>query len=345
MIWMILSATFIALFPTWVSAMSGYNGKRGPFVLDQTGNFALFSEFRYIDYVIHDGDRIGLTKDYIISGNTSVGLLNTYASECDSWYNFTTNDFDSENEFGPIPAGCILRSNVSSYVTKYGFYGINSVNSSFKYTQTYNLSAPTLNISAYYIASEHISRSDWTGSRTGKMPFANQSDAVFVANGVPYPFDYLSVNGTCQPLGPYQWGFSFLLLFIFLLTLLIWSIGTYIFWLEAHLALKVRDICEIPGNYKAVIGLGAAIQREFVKEGEDITCLEERQIISRMRRDLKGGAIKNDGAIIRQPQYRFREVIKRWFRRDKWWFGGFVVLTAIWLTLLLCFAKVLRKSN
>ena len=76
MIWIILSATFIALFPTWVSAMSGYNGNRGPFVLDQTGNFALFSEFQYIDYVIHDGDRIGLTKDYIISGNTSVGLPN-----------------------------------------------------------------------------------------------------------------------------------------------------------------------------------------------------------------------------------------------------------------------------
>ena len=50
----------------------------------------------------------------------------------------------------------------------------------------------------------------------------------------------------------------------------------YIFWLEAHLALKVRDIHEIPGKYKAVIGLGAAMQREFVKEGEDITCLEER---------------------------------------------------------------------
>lgn len=164
-----------------------------------------------------------------------------------------------------------------------------------------------------------------------------------MANGVPYPFDYLSVNGTCQPLGPYQWGFSFLLLFIFLLTLLIWSIGTYIFWLEAHLALKVRDIREIPGNYKAVIGLGAAMQREFVKEGEDITCLEERQIISRIHRDLKGGAIKNDGAIIRQPQYRFREVIKRWFRRDKWWFGGFLVLTAIWLTLLFMASPILAS--
>ena len=59
--------------------MSGYDGKRGAFVLDQTGNFASFSNFQYIDYVIHDGDWIGLTKDYIISGNTSVGFLNCKA--------------------------------------------------------------------------------------------------------------------------------------------------------------------------------------------------------------------------------------------------------------------------
>jgi hypothetical protein len=166
------------------------------------------------------------------------------------------------------------------------------------------------------------------------MPFANESEAVFMTNGVQYTFNYLSANGTCQPLGTYQWGFSFFFLFFFLLTLLVWSIGTYIFWLKAHLTLKVRDIREIPGEYKAVIGLGAAMQREFTKEGEDITCLEERQIISRIRRDLKGGTIKNDSAIIQQPQYRFRETIKRWFRRDKWWFGGFVALTAIWITIL-----------
>ena len=75
MIWMTLSASFIAFFPTWASAMSGYDANRGAFVWDQTGNYLQLSDFQYIDYVIHDGDRIGLTKDYIISGNTSVGFL------------------------------------------------------------------------------------------------------------------------------------------------------------------------------------------------------------------------------------------------------------------------------
>ena len=32
MIWMTLSATFIVLFPTWVSAMSGYDSYRGAYV-------------------------------------------------------------------------------------------------------------------------------------------------------------------------------------------------------------------------------------------------------------------------------------------------------------------------
>ena len=216
---------------------------------------------------------------------------------------------------------------MNSDVTKYGFYGRNNVSSNFEYTQTFNLSTPTLNISAYYIASDYIFGWNWTA-------FTNLSDAVFVANGVQYSFDYMSANGTCQALRTYQWGFSFVLLFTFLITLLVWSIGTYIFWLEAHFALKVQDIYEIPGEYEAVIGLSAAMQQEFIKEGEDITYLKEHQIISRIRRDLKGGTIKNDGAIIQQPQYRFREVIRKWFRRDKWWLGGFMVLTAIWMTSL-----------
>ena len=76
MVWMILSASFVAAFPTWVSAMSGYSGNSGAFIKDVNGNFVSFSEFEYIEYVVHDGDRIGLNKDYYVTGNfsTEVGI-------------------------------------------------------------------------------------------------------------------------------------------------------------------------------------------------------------------------------------------------------------------------------
>ena len=220
---------------------------------------------------------------------------------------------------------------MSPDVATYGFYGTNNTNSTFK---NYTLPAPSLNISAYYIASTVIYGGAWIDHSTGKSPFANYSDATFLSSGVTYPLDYMSQNGSCQPLGTYHWGFSFLLLFIFLLTLFIWSIGTYIFWLRAHHALRVREIHEIPGEYKAVIELAAAMRREFSKEGKDPTYLKEHQIIREIRRDLKGGRIMHENSITQQSKHRFRVVLVRWFKRDRWWLLGYVILTVIWITLL-----------
>ena len=221
---------------------------------------------------------------------------------------------------------------MSPDVATYGFYGTNNTNSTF---ENYTLPAPSLNISAYYIASTVIYGGAWIDPSTGKQPFANYSDATFLSSGVTYPLDYMSQNGSCQPLGTYQWGFSFLLLFIFLLTLFIWSIGTYIFWLRAHHTLRVREIHEIPGEYKAVIELAAAMRREFSKEGKDPTYLKEHQIIREIRRDLKGGRIMHENPITQQSKHRFRVVLARWFKRDRWWLLGYVILTVIWITLLL----------
>jgi hypothetical protein len=68
MIWMIISATFVAAFPSWVSAMSGYNGRSDAFIKDKSDNLVPFFEFRYIEYVVHDGDRTNLTIDYYVTG-------------------------------------------------------------------------------------------------------------------------------------------------------------------------------------------------------------------------------------------------------------------------------------
>lgn len=68
MIWMIISAAFVAAFPSWVSAMTGYNGRNDAFVKDATGNLVQLADFHYIEYVVHDWDRIGLTTDYYVTG-------------------------------------------------------------------------------------------------------------------------------------------------------------------------------------------------------------------------------------------------------------------------------------
>lgn len=71
MIWIILSSAFIAAFPSWVSAMSGYSGNSGAFIRDQNGNYEMFSSLNIIDYVVHDGQRVGLGPEYFMLGNYS----------------------------------------------------------------------------------------------------------------------------------------------------------------------------------------------------------------------------------------------------------------------------------
>jgi hypothetical protein len=68
MTWMILSSSFVVLFPTLASAMTGYSGNSVPFVPDpQTENLLKWAEFNQLDYIVHDGNRIGLGDDYIVT--------------------------------------------------------------------------------------------------------------------------------------------------------------------------------------------------------------------------------------------------------------------------------------
>jgi len=76
MVWIILSASFVAIFPTWISASSGYTGNVGAYVSDVNGNLVSFSQFGYIEYVVRDGDRIGLIEDYYVAGSFDLSFVN-----------------------------------------------------------------------------------------------------------------------------------------------------------------------------------------------------------------------------------------------------------------------------
>jgi hypothetical protein len=211
-------------------------------------------------------------------------------------------------------------------VATYGFFGTNNVSSTF---QNQTLHAPSLNISAYYIASDGIYGQNWTDPHTGQKPFATYSNARFLYNNETYTLNDLG-NGKCLPSGTYKWGFSFLLLFVFLLTLLIWSIGMGVVWVRTDLTLRAREIRDIPGKYKAIIELAEALQKEFDKEGMDPVDLKEEQITRKIRQDLKGGRIMHDQATTQQSRYRLRSILGRWFKMNKWWWLGYIFLTIFW---------------
>jgi hypothetical protein len=192
-----------------------------------------------------------------------------------------------------------------------------------------DLDPPSLNITAF---SPGLYRNDqyynWTDPRTGKQPFTRNSALTvgyyYAATNETFDVAKLRVDGSCQPTKSYQWGFSFVLLFICLILLGVWSIGTYILWLKAHLALRIHGEPQIAGEYKAVIELAAAMNNEFSKHDENLEFLRERQIKGKIMHMINGGTIRYDSPSP-DKSFSFWDGFKHWAKRDKWWWPGYVL--------------------
>ena len=72
-LWIILSALYIVSFPTLVSAMSGYSANIEAFVI-VNNIYVPFSEFVLVRYIIHDGWRVNLTGDYMVTAVPAEGI-------------------------------------------------------------------------------------------------------------------------------------------------------------------------------------------------------------------------------------------------------------------------------
>jgi len=141
-----------------------------------------------------------------------------------------------------------------------------------------------------------------------------------------------SKNAHCQPQidGKYQWGFSFVLTFVCIMLLICWTIGTGLMWLKATLAMRHHDERKIATGYKAIIQLTTAMDNEFSKQEEDMRMMEETQIQSRIRQDLKGGSMvygKEPHPEISFNIWDIPSFCIRWALKEKWW------LLAITLTI------------
>jgi hypothetical protein len=62
MTWIILSAVFVILFPTLVSAMSGYSANGHAFIRDADDNYMDYEKLFLIDYVVHNATRLNMTN-------------------------------------------------------------------------------------------------------------------------------------------------------------------------------------------------------------------------------------------------------------------------------------------
>jgi hypothetical protein len=68
MTFMIATLVFILAFPTFGSAMTGYSANVQSFVQDLDGNYLPFNTFRYLFYIVEDGERIGKSNNLTLTG-------------------------------------------------------------------------------------------------------------------------------------------------------------------------------------------------------------------------------------------------------------------------------------
>ncbi|KAF2728109.1 hypothetical protein EJ04DRAFT_504600 [Polyplosphaeria fusca] len=332
MVFMLVTTGYILAFPTIASAMTGYNGNVAAFVPDSSGNFVKFESFQPVLYIIHDGDRINKTNDSAVTPSAS-GRYQPYLTH-DSIYGLSYYISDFMSSYGGDASAndasaFYFARNVSLYVETYGFFGLGNANSTDGKTKFLNqtLESPPLNISAYYIPDTsyyYLRGSGFFGhdyKSNDDYPFRDPRNMRWTWEQQVVNYSYVEISGQCQATKDFQWGFSFLQLFIATAWVFAWSICMFIMWLKTHKIRYEQDQHQVAGEYKAVLQLASAIHANFESHPEGHTNperLTESNLKTRINTVLKGGVIRYETP----PdvgQVKFRKLFRQWLAREKWW--------------------------
>lgn len=292
--------------------MTGYAPNIGEYVRARDGSIVPWKNFTLVDYVIHDGWRIGLDGEYLAIGSTSepLDLVGSNTDDnCAYWQRVPTDteyvDPEAIETYFPqdiTDRDCVIVWSTALYGVRYGYQPSNK-NSTFNNTgKVIHLPTPTLNISMFYLPSAYPRSlvTYPTGESSGYHDDAqatfsfhgynDTSEARWAYNNETYDMAYLKKNGTCPQQDTYKWGFSFLLLFIFCIIQAVWFIGMYILWMEAYLSSRHHRAGRDMGIHRAALDFATAIRKDMSDEAtEDLGNTEIRR---RLRRNLDSGVLR-----------------------------------------------------
>lgn len=170
-----------------------------------------------------------------------------------------------------------------------------------------SLPAPTLNIEPAYhpsgditplsntiseqIVYEIMPEKQWGYSTIGQDGFRYPESAKYILPDTNRTLSVEDLNrlGNCQQTATYKWGFSFLLLFIFLIFFMVWVLGTYVLWLDVYLNSRLDIVKRNMGMYRAALDISSVIQSDL--DG-DIDAMTPNSVLqSRLKADKQGGRI------------------------------------------------------
>jgi hypothetical protein len=116
-----------------------------------------------------------------------------------------------------------------------------------------------------------------------------------------YSQTYIADHTSCKPGEKYQWGFSYIFLFMVSIFNFVWSCIMVAMWLDTRRRSRVYRSGRRPGLLRSIIEYSAAIREEIGKEAED---LEEEELRERLR---EGGT----ALVVPEQELRIRRVDTR----------------------------------
>ncbi|KAK4225139.1 hypothetical protein QBC38DRAFT_531377 [Podospora fimiseda] len=290
----VISLIFVLSFPTLADSMTGYVPATTPYVQEKSSENLLvpFSLFDEVAFIIHDGWRVNGTGNDIIPRDSWYRTHDKRATTVEKRSNYTVTLGKCD---GPNIGSCQNSwAVVGKYVETYGsyMYGVNTKVEDFTLFNGQPVEWPPLRISVWHIPNQFGDSSvPWIDPTTGQSPPQNMNatSPLFVYGNYTYTSDEIISGGRCQPISDdaYQWGFSFLQLFIVLMLLILWTIGTWTMWFKAHLNRPSR----LPKNWKRLLHLTSTMREELIASGIDPKTLTDQQLAAHIQERLNGGQV------------------------------------------------------
>lgn len=255
-VWLSLAILWVIIFPTIMGAMTGYIAKVVPNIdtivkMKEPGRFMNITEFM----------SSGVSFQY--NGELNVSSL---PSEL-----LTTN-----NPLKKIPAS-YLGINETTIITK------NEPTLALWTTLNTKLTSPVAPYT-YYLS---VNGTEYDFSSIPQELSATVAVAVFnvqyMVDNMIYPGNYIASddNVFCLQNHNYQWGFSSVLVFIFMICNGIWLLGNFITWWSLQRKSQFAKKKRTMGRYRAAVDITEAIANEL---GPNLSALSNSDLESELRK-------------------------------------------------------------
>ncbi|KAF2851756.1 hypothetical protein T440DRAFT_488852 [Plenodomus tracheiphilus IPT5] len=286
---MLLSTAYVLSFPTLMAAMTGYITTYEPYVEDYEHNLIEWSQIKEVIYVVHDIARVGgFDKSPLVVTSDDEVLMKAMEAYI---FQFKNDRVQYHDGHGP-GVGSFSVANETSEFNPVG------------YGQAAQLSAPSLNITEYQpqFLQTHM---PWEEPYNIQIPPLEVRIDRFAfaferAGNSLYNSTYLVEKGSCKPSEEYQWGFSYIFLFMVSIFNFLWVCIMVGMWLDTRRASRMYKSGRRPGLIRSIVDYSAAVREELGVEAET---MEEEDLRKAVRES--GGAL-----VVPKNEIRVRRVDK-----------------------------------